>query len=158
MEYSIPPAALLQSKYKGFSAGASSSSKFFWWTFPETLRYASLPLMDSLSPYAKLSESDSLLYMYSTHTQVLVLGTFFFEIYSPPRPRVLILYLYSSTVWSAAPQTTLWGRPRPRFEPGMADLEAETLTTRPTHLLGTEGSALLLNLLLLFCFVCKKEF
>ena len=55
-------------------------------------------------------------------------------------------------------QTTLWGGHRPRFEPGMADLEAETLTTRPPHLLGTEGSALLLNLLLLFCFVCKKEF
>ena len=40
-------------------------------------------------------------------------------------------FLYSITVWSAAPQTTPWGGPRPRFESRMDDLEAETLTTRP---------------------------
>ena len=42
---------------------------------------------------------------------------FFFLFYSPPRPRAFILYLYSFKVWSAAPQTTLWGGPRPRYEP-----------------------------------------
>ena len=36
---------------------------------------------------------------------------------------------------SATPQTTLWGCPGPRIEPGMGDLEARTLTTRPPHLL-----------------------
>ena len=41
-----------------------------------------------------------------------------------------ILYLYSITVWSAAPQTSLWGGPGARFEsgtrfePGTGDLEA----------------------------------
>ena len=30
----------------------------------------------------------------------------------------LIHYLYSIKVWSAAPQTTLWGGPGPRYEPG----------------------------------------
>ena len=36
-------------------------------------------------------------------------------------------YLYSITVWSAAPQTTLWGGPEPRFEPGPGGQEAGTL-------------------------------
>ena len=40
-------------------------------------------------------------------------------------------------MWSAAPQTTLWGGPKPRFEPGTGDVEAGTLTTRPPHLLET---------------------
>ena len=30
------------------------------------------------------------------------------------------------TARAAAPQTALWGGPRPRFEPGTGDLEAET--------------------------------
>ena len=48
----------------------------------------------------------------------------------------IILYcIVCITVWSAAPQTTLWGGPRPRFEPRTGDLEARTLTTRPPHLL-----------------------
>ena len=48
----------------------------------------------------------------------------------------IFYYCYSITVcvWSAAPQTTLWGGPGPRFEPGTGCLEAETLTTRPPHL------------------------
>ena len=48
--------------------------------------------------------------------------------------RILILYLCSITVWSAATQTRA-GRPGPKFEPGTGDLEARTLTTRPPHLL-----------------------
>ena len=40
---------------------------------------------------------------------------------------VLLYYLYSITVWSAAPQTTLWGGPGPRFEPGLGGPEAGTL-------------------------------
>ena len=43
----------------------------------------------------------------------------------------LILYLYSITVGSAAPQATLWGGLGPRFKLGTGDLEARTLTTRP---------------------------
>ena len=38
-------------------------------------------------------------------------------------------------MWSAAPQTTLWGGPGPKIEPGTGGLEARTLTTRPPHLL-----------------------
>ena len=38
-------------------------------------------------------------------------------------------------MWSAALQTKLWGGPGPRFETRTGDLEAETLTTRPPHLL-----------------------
>ena len=34
---------------------------------------------------------------------------------------------YSITVRPAAPQTTLWGSPGPRLEPGTGDLEAGTL-------------------------------
>ena len=44
-------------------------------------------------------------------------------------------YLFSITVWSAAPQTTLRGGPWPRFKPGPGDLEAGTLATRPPLLL-----------------------
>ena len=36
-------------------------------------------------------------------------------------------------MWSAAPETTLWGGPRPRFEPRTGDPEAETLTTIDHH-------------------------
>ena len=36
-------------------------------------------------------------------------------------------YLYSIIVWSAAPKTTLWGGPGPRFEPGPDGPEAGTL-------------------------------
>ena len=36
---------------------------------------------------------------------------------------------------SAAPKTTLWRGPGPSFEPGMGDVEAGTLTTRPPYLL-----------------------
>ena len=39
-------------------------------------------------------------------------------VYSSMRPRVLLHYLYSSTVWSAASHPTLWGGPGLRFEPG----------------------------------------
>ena len=46
-----------------------------------------------------------------------------------------ILNLYSITVWSAAPQTSLWGGPGPRIKPGTGDPEARTLTTRPSQLL-----------------------
>ena len=38
---------------------------------------------------------------------------------------IFLHYLYStyySTMRSAAPQTTLWGGPGPRFEPGTGDL------------------------------------
>ena len=52
--------------------------------------------------------------------------------------RILGLYYimyYTITVWSAAPETSLWGVPGPRVEPGTGDPEAETLTTRPPHLL-----------------------
>ena len=65
----------------------------------------------------------------STGEAVLLLYIFFIIsfIYSPPRPRVLLHFLYSITVQSAAPQTTLWGGPpRPRFEPRTDDLEAGT--------------------------------
>ena len=48
------------------------------------------------------------------------------------------------------PQTTLWGGPRPRFEPGMGDLEKETLTTWPQHLL-----FFVLNIFLLRHFIFK---
>ena len=40
---------------------------------------------------------------------------------------VLLYYLYSITVWSAAPQTSLWGGPGPRNEPGPDGSEAGTL-------------------------------
>ena len=40
---------------------------------------------------------------------------------------VLLYYLYSITVRSAAPQTTLWGGPGPTFEPGPGGPEAGTL-------------------------------
>ena len=43
--------------------------------------------------------------------------------------------LYSITVRSVAPQTTLWGGPGPSIEPGTDDLVARTLTTRPPDLL-----------------------
>ena len=36
-------------------------------------------------------------------------------------------------MWSAAPQTTLWGGSEPRFKPGTGSLEAWILTTRPDH-------------------------
>ena len=36
-------------------------------------------------------------------------------------------------MWSAAPEITLWGGPRPRFEPRTGDPEAETLTTIDHH-------------------------
>ena len=45
------------------------------------------------------------------------------------------------TVWSAAPQISLWGGPWLIFEPGTGDLEAGTLTTRPPHLLTGEYCA-----------------
>ena len=44
---------------------------------------------------------------------------------------VLLYYSYNITVWSAAPQTTLWGGPGPRFEPGTGGPEAGTLP--PDH-------------------------
>ena len=46
----------------------------------------------------------------------------------------LYFYLYSTVilVWSAAPQITLWVRPR--FELGLGGLGTGTLTTRPPHL------------------------
>ena len=50
----------------------------------------------------------------------------------------LLYYLYSITVCSAAPQTTLRGGPGARFEPGPGGPEAGTLPqdllSRPTHL------------------------
>ena len=54
----------------------------------------------------------------------------FFIIYTLPRPRVLLHYLYSIKVRYAAPQTTLWGGPGPRFEPGTGDLETLRLKKR----------------------------
>ena len=50
-------------------------------------------------------------------------------------------------MWSAAPQTTLWGGLGPRFEPGTGDLEARTLTTRPPHLLARPPHLLFKTLL-----------
>ena len=41
--------------------------------------------------------------------------------------RFILNHLYSITVWSAASQTTLWGGPGPRFEPGTGGPEAGTL-------------------------------
>ena len=46
----------------------------------------------------------------------------------------LSFQLYSITVWSAAPQTTLSGGPAPTFESGMGGLIAGPLNTRPPHL------------------------
>ena len=64
-----------------------------------------------------------------------LLSDSFFQIYSPPTPlEGFFITFYSNTVWFADLQTTLWGRPGPRFEPGTGDLEAGTLTTRPPHL------------------------
>ena len=42
--------------------------------------------------------------------------------YSPLRPGVfyVLQYLYGIPVWSAAPQTTLWGGPGTRIDPGRA--------------------------------------
>ena len=59
-----------------------------------------------------------------------------FIFYNTPRPGVLLHYLYSIVVWSAAPQTTLLGGFGSRFQLGMGGLEAGTLTTRPPYLLG----------------------
>ena len=47
---------------------------------------------------------------------------------------VFLHYLYSITVWSASPLTTLWRCPWQIFEPGTGSLEAGSLTTRPTRL------------------------
>ena len=48
----------------------------------------------------------------------------------------LYLYLYNTvcTALCAAPQTTLWGGPGTRFEPGTGGIVAGTLTNRPPHL------------------------
>ena len=56
---------------------------------------------------------------------------FFLNRYTAHLGLGLILYLYSITVGSAAPQATLWGGLGPRFKLGTGDLEARTLTTRP---------------------------
>ena len=68
-----------------------------------------------------------------THYSSLCNFYYFFSAYRVLQ--FLIHYLYSITVRSAAPQTSLWGGPRPRFEPGKGDLEAGTLTARPPLLL-----------------------
>ena len=48
----------------------------------------------------------------------------------------LLLYLYSITVrLICRPSDHTVGRPGPRLEPVMGDIEARTLTTRPPHLL-----------------------
>ena len=51
--------------------------------------------------------------------------------YCPPRPTLFIQY-YSAI---CRPSNHTMGRPGPRFEPGMGDLEAGTRTTKPPHLL-----------------------
>ena len=48
--------------------------------------------------------------------KIFFLGFFYF-----------IIQYYSFTMWSAAPQTTLWGGPGPRFEPVPGGPEAGTL-------------------------------
>ena len=53
-----------------------------------------------------------------------------------PFYRVLFYYLYNIIVWSVAPQTTLWGRPWPRIEPGRP--RGRDTTPRPPHLLITK--------------------
>ena len=65
------------------------------------------------------------------------LTNFFIFFYSLPRPRVLLQYLYSVTVRSAAPQTAQLGGPGPRFAPGTDDPEAGT---RPPHLIRHHNS------------------
>ena len=64
-----------------------------------------------------------------------MLGTQAF-FHSPLRPIVLLLYLYR-TVRSAAPQPALCrgGPPGRDSNPDTGGLNAETLTTRPAHLL-----------------------
>ena len=53
------------------------------------------------------------------------------------------------TVWSAAPQTTLWRGPRLRFDPGPGGLAAETPITRPPHCLENHHISFSLKLILL---------
>ena len=56
-------------------------------------------------------------------------------IYSPPRPRFLLHYLYSITVRICRPSyCTVVRPPGPWFEPG-TDRDTDHLTTRPPHLL-----------------------
>ena len=50
--------------------------------------------------------------------------------------RVKKNYLYSITVCSAAPQTTLWGGPEPRFEPGPGGPRPPRLLTVFVHNVG----------------------
>ena len=62
---------------------------------------------------------------------------FFFDLFMGV---LFLIFLYSITVSSAAPQTTLWGGPGPRFKPGPGCPEAGTLpldhhTSLPPHLL-----------------------
>ena len=85
-----------------------------------------------------------------------LLNVFFWNLQPP---RVLILYLYNMTVWSAAPQTTLWGGPRPRFEPMMGNLEEETLTTRPPQLLNFTFQTffLFINTLLMLIYILLAQ-
>ena len=64
-----------------------------------------------------MSWGQAMLYMQGAHTvhPIIIQNIFIFfvkkKFYSTPGPRVLLYYLYSITVWSAAPQATLWGGP-----------------------------------------------
>ena len=51
------------------------------------------------------------------HRKLLLLLLF----YSPPRPNCYFTLFAHCTVRSATPQTTLWGGPGPRLEPGTGD-------------------------------------
>ena len=100
--------------------------------------------MKEPTPYTNVTVRSRILrwITYVTQERLFVLGDsaesnfFFFIFFSLQHAeayRVLLHYFYSITVWSAASQTTLWGGPIPRFEPGTTSLEAGTLTFRPPH-------------------------
>ena len=63
---------------------------------------------------------------------------------------ILLYYLYSITVWSAVPQTPLWGGPSPKIEPGWS-INVGTLTTRSPLLLFSQMRVWIVNL-------CLKSF
>ena len=88
--------------------------------------------MKEPTPYTNVTVRSRILrwITYVTQERLFVLGDsaesnfffFFFSLQHAEAYRVLLHYFCSITVWSAASQTTLWGGPITRFEPGTTSL------------------------------------
>ena len=100
-------------------------------------------LTSSLSGGKSVDESDSFLVGqinmsslgFNFFNIIITIISFFSRFSAHLGVEFYILFVQYYSVICRPSQTTLWGGPGPRFEPGTGDLEARTLTTRPPHLL-----------------------